>query len=142
MAAPQVAAHAGVAPGGVGGVPRPVDSAQRLTGWDQHGPKPCADSPRAPALAVPLHGAVVATRLGPWGPLAAGAQAEAEARAHPAQLDPPMPRGLGGLDVIADLRDKRPYLSRDFPNGGLRLGVHDPSPGLSHMGEGSSDEAL
>jgi hypothetical protein len=63
-------------------------------------------------------------------PLAAGAQAEDDAIEHLAPLDPPMPRGLGGLDVIEDRLDKRPYIIRDFPNGWLRICVHDPSPGL------------
>jgi hypothetical protein len=130
MAAHQVAAHAGVAHGGIGGLPRPVDAAPRIPGLDQNGPEPCEDAQLAPALEVPMHGAVVAKSFGPLVPLATRAPAEDEAIGHPAQIDPPMPFGLGGLDCLEDLLDERPYTIRDFPNGRLRLGVHEPSPGL------------
>jgi hypothetical protein len=142
MAAYQVAAHAGFAHGGGSGLPLPVDAAPLSTGLDQHGPDLGEASQRAPALEVPMPGAVVATRRGPLVALAAGAQAEDDALEHPAQIDPPMPLGFGGIDGIEDLLDERPHIVRDFPNGWLRLCVQAPSPGLCHTGELSSDEAL
>jgi hypothetical protein len=64
MAARQVAAPPGFAHGGVGGLPQPVDPAQRITDLDKHDPDPCEDYQLTPALAVPMHGAVVAKRRG------------------------------------------------------------------------------
>jgi hypothetical protein len=78
------------------------------------GPDPCEDSQVTPALEGPMHGAVVATRLGPLVPLAAGAQAEDEALEHPTQIDPPMPLGRGGIDFVEDRLDERPDLLRNF----------------------------
>ena len=77
-----------------------------------------------------MHGAVVAELLGQLVPWAAGAQAEDDAIEHPAQIDPPMPLGLGRIDFIEDRLDERPDIIRHFPNGWLRICVHDPSPSL------------
>jgi hypothetical protein len=141
MAADPVATQAGFAPGG-GGWPRPVAAAPRLTGVDTPRPALFADAQVTPALDVPMPRAVIAKPLGPLVPLATGAQANDEAIAHPAPMDPPRPRGLGGIDGIEDLRDECPHSLRDFPTGGLRLCLHEPSPGVCHTGGFSSDEAL
>jgi hypothetical protein len=142
MAAYQVATHPGFAHGSIGGLPRPVDAAQLITGLYKHSPAPFEDAQGTPALEVPMPRAVIAERCRQLVPLAAGAQAKDEAIEHLAQIDPPMPLGRGGLDFIEDLLAERPHIIRSFPNGGLRRCLHDPSPGLCHTGGLSSDEAL
>jgi hypothetical protein len=89
-----------------------------------------------------MHGAVVAKLLRQLIPLAAGAQAEDDAIEHPAQIDPAMPLGLGGIEFIEHLLDEHPYIVRDFPNGWLCTYVHDNPPGLCNTGELSSDYAF
>lgn len=52
MTAHQVSAHPGVAHGGVGGLPPPIDSAPLITGVYKHGPEPFKDAQLTPALEV------------------------------------------------------------------------------------------
>jgi hypothetical protein len=121
-------------------LPWPVDPAQFVACLDQNSPDPSEAPQWTPALEVPMHSAVVAKLPGPLVPLTAGAQAKDEAIARPAQIDPPMPLGRGGRDLHEDLLEERPHIIRHFPKGGLRLGLHDPPPGLCHTGALSSDE--
>jgi hypothetical protein len=93
----------------------------------------------APLLEVPVHRAVVAKWLGQLMPLAAGAQAEADAIQHPAQIHAAMPFGLSRVALVKDRLDHRPYIIRNFPDRWLNCCVHDNSPCLHNTGELSSD---
>jgi hypothetical protein len=142
MAAPQVAAHAGLAHGRVGSLPRPGAPAQLVADFAQDGPDAREDATLTPALAVPVHGAVVAKLLRQLMPWAARAQAKDHAIESPAQIDTAMALGLGGVDLVENGRDDGPYVVRHFPNRRLSCGVHDNPPCLCNPGELSSGYAF
>jgi hypothetical protein len=126
----QIAPHPRFAHDGVGRLPLPVAPAQISTRLHQHGPHAPQDTALAPVLEMPVHGAVVAKHRRQLIPLAAGAQAEDDAIQHRTQVDAPMPLGFGGIALAQDWLDERPYVVRNFPNRGLRFGVHDNPPQL------------
>jgi hypothetical protein len=75
----------------------------------------------APLLEVPVHGAVVAKRLGQVVPLAAGPQPEDDAIEDAPEIHPPMPLGLGKIVFVQNRLDKRPDLIGNLPDGRLFL---------------------
>ncbi len=111
-----------------------------VTRLDQHGPEARQDAALAPRLEVPVPRAVVAKLRGPLMPLAASAQTEDDAIQHPAQIDPPMPLGLGRVALVEDRLDDRPYIVRNFPDRGLNCCVRDNPP--HNTGELSSDRVF
>lgn len=83
----------------------------------------------APALEVPVHGAVVAQWLRQLMPVTAGAQAEDEAMEYPVQSDPAMAFGHGGVELIEACLDDAPYVVSNFPPRQLSCGGYDTPPG-------------
>ena len=104
----QLTAHPRLPHGRVGGLPRPVDSAQHVTGLDQDGPGLRPDSVLASRLDVVRHSPVVTKARRQFVAWAAGAQPEDEAIENPAQIHAAMPRGQSGRTRVEDQLDHRP----------------------------------
>jgi hypothetical protein len=139
VAAYQVAPQAGFAHGGVGGLPRPIDAVQLITGLHQHRPQAVENTRLTPVLEVSMHGAVIPTCLRKAVPLASRAQPKDEAMEDASPVDSPMSLGLRGIIFVHNHLHHRPHRIWNLPDGGhllLReprvvIGRHDATFGAT-----------